>query len=162
MTSSNSSESLLIEQQRLPTSGARAMYVFALDGATRLAIPQLAVDRQGYAGGDEWRRQQYHDAAISVGGGRFVADGTVAVPGGEDATAFRIGDCDYLATASIRTGAGPYELNCESTIFRRDQAQVRQSFQRNASPPLRPSSGITFRLAAAIFWPWLRVSFTKG
>ena len=38
-------------------------------------------------------------------------------PGGEDAEFFRIGAREFLAVASIRTGAGPYDFNATSTIF---------------------------------------------
>jgi EPTP domain len=114
---------LLVEHQRLPTSGARALQVFTLDGVMRLAIPQLAVDipnsPAAMNGGDsDTTLLLYRWAA-----GNFVADGELPVPGGEDASFFKIGSAEFLATASIRTGAGPYELNCESTIFRREQGK---------------------------------------
>jgi hypothetical protein len=39
------------------------------------------------------------------------------VAGGEDVEFFRIADRAFLATASLRTGADPYELNAQSTLF---------------------------------------------
>ncbi len=129
MTATASRESLLVEQQRLPTSGARGMHIFTLDGVLRLAIPQLALDQpDGPAvmnGGDSNTMMPMYRWTA----GRFIADGELPVPGGEDATAFRVGTADFLATASIRTGSGPYELNCDSVIFRRVEGRW-ESFQR--------------------------------
>jgi hypothetical protein len=50
-------------------------------------------------------------------GGRFAPWATLPAPGGEDAEFFTIGDRSFLAVASIRTGAGPYEFAATSTIF---------------------------------------------
>jgi hypothetical protein len=120
---------LLIEQQRLSTSGARAVQLFTLDGDLKLAIPQLAVDKPhspaAMNGGDSNTTLLLYRWA----GGQFAADGELSVPGGEDACSFSIGSAEFLATASIRTGAGPYELNCESTIFCRDKSRWKP-FQR--------------------------------
>lgn len=120
--------SLLREHQRLATSGARAAATFTTDGALRLAVPQLALDVAGEPpymnGGDSncdlllYRWQE----------GCFVEDGRLAVPGGEDAHYFRIGEYEFLATASIRTGAGPYDYNSDSVLFRREAGSWR-SFQ---------------------------------
>jgi hypothetical protein len=116
---------LLVEHQRLPTSGARAVHTFTCGGALRLAVPQLAVDQAGSAaamnGGDSNTDMQLYRWAA----GRFVADGQLPVPGGEDATFFRIGKDAFLATASIRSGAGPYDLDCQSVIYRSDDGQWR-------------------------------------
>ncbi len=109
----------LIEHQRLATTGARTALPFRLsDGVLRLIVPQLAKDVPGEAaymnGGDS-------DVAASLHrweGGRFVEDGALPVPGGEDAHVFRLGGETYLATASIRTGRGPYEMNAHSLIRR--------------------------------------------
>jgi hypothetical protein len=120
---------LLVEHQRLATFGARAVHVFSLEGAVRLAIPQLALDvanaPAAMNGGDSNTMMPLYRWTA----GNFVVDGELPVPGGEDATAFRIGAAEFLATASIRTGTGPYDLNCESTIFRRDRGRW-ESFQR--------------------------------
>ncbi len=53
-------------------------------------------------------------------GGTYARIGAVSVPGGEDAEFFRINDRAFLATASVRTGRGPYEYHTESQIFRWD------------------------------------------
>lgn len=50
-------------------------------------------------------------------GGSFVEHTRLPVPGGEDAEFFQIGARGFVATASLRTGKGPYDLNTESTIF---------------------------------------------
>jgi hypothetical protein len=110
---------LLTEHQRLATSGARAVLPFHVGGRLRLAVPQLAVDiprtPAHMNGGDSNIDMLLYRWA----GGRFIEDGGLPVPGGEDAFAFQIDDTDYLATASIRTGAGPYDLNTESVLYRR-------------------------------------------
>jgi EPTP domain len=110
---------ILTLQQRLPTSGARAVAPFELDGSLYLAIPQLAEDVPGQtpqmnAGNSDidmivyrWQEGQFHEAE------------RLAVPGGEDAVFFQIGADRFLATASVRTGDGPYDLNAASKIYRR-------------------------------------------
>lgn len=106
----------LHEHQRLPTSGARAMEVLEQDGHLFLAVPQLAVDLPGRApsmmAGD-------HSAATLLyrwDGGRFLPFQSLDTPGGEDAEAFCIGSRRFLATASLRTGADPYDMAVTSTI----------------------------------------------
>jgi hypothetical protein len=107
----------LTEAGRLPTSGARAVEPFRIDGTTFLAVPQLATDIPGQPpdinGGDS-------DTSLRVlraDDGRFVEHQRLNVPGGEDAEFFRIDDRIFLATASIRTGHGPYEFGTQSRIF---------------------------------------------
>ncbi len=112
---------LLIEHQRLPTSGARAVHTFLLDGALRLAIPQLAVDQAGSTAAMNNGDSNTDMPIYRWDDGKFAAEGQLTVPGGEDATFFGIDGAEFLATASIRTGSGPYELNCHSTIFRRNK-----------------------------------------
>lgn len=110
---------LLVPHQRLATSGARAVLPLAIDGALHLAVPQLALDLPGQPphmnGGDSdtdlllfrWRD------------GRFEADDRLPLPGGEDVLAFAIGEDKFLATAGVRTGRGPYDLNTHAVIYRR-------------------------------------------
>jgi hypothetical protein len=107
----------LTEWCRIPTSGARAVEPFHLDGHDVLAIPQLAYDiantDAGMNGGDS------NTELLLL---RRDADGyepwrTVPAPGGEDAEFFRIGERAFLATASIRTGAGPYRYATDSTLY---------------------------------------------
>lgn len=111
---------MLVEHQRLNTSGARAVLEFRTDGALRLAVPQLAVDIPGKPaqtnGGDSNTDMLLYRWAD----GRFIEDGVLPVPGGEDALFFRIGDREFLATASIRTGSGPYDINADSVLYRRN------------------------------------------
>ena len=101
----------------LPTSGARAVEAFELDGNAILAIPQLAYDVAGTPanmnGGDS-----NTDLLLM----RRDATGyhlwqTVPSSGGEDAEFFRIDDRAFLAVASIRTGTGPYEFAADSQVF---------------------------------------------
>lgn len=110
---------LLSVHQRLATSGARTALPFRVDGALYLAVPQLAVDSgqpvANMNGGDS-------DTDLILyrwTGGRFVEEERLAVSGGEDALVFAIDGETFLATASVRTGGGPYEYNAVSRIFRR-------------------------------------------
>jgi len=110
---------LLVEHQRLATSGARAVLPFWTEAQLRLAIPQLAVDIP-----DTPNHMNGGDSDIDMPlyrwlDGRFVTDGSLSVPGGEDAHFFQIEGTDFLATASIRTGHGPYDLNTGSVVYRR-------------------------------------------
>src|ERR1700722_19952160 len=88
---------LLIEHQRLATSGARAVLPFQSGTQLRLAIPQLAVDIPGSPpymnGGDS----NINMLLFRWAGGRFIEDGRLPVPGGEDALFFRIGGIEFLA-----------------------------------------------------------------
>jgi hypothetical protein len=108
---------MLTEWCRISTSGARAVTPFDVDGRSLLAIPQLAYDVPGEPasmnGGDS-------DTEMLIL--RRTADGyehfqSVPAPGGEDAEFFRVGDRAFLATASIRTGHGPYHFDAESTVY---------------------------------------------
>src|ERR1700685_3602449 len=114
-----SGEKLLIEHQRLTTSGARAVLPFYRGGQLQLAVPQLAIDIPGtpaYMNGGDSNTDML---LYRWSGGQFIEDGRLPVPGGEDALAFQIDDVEFLATASIRTGAGPYDLNTDSVLYRR-------------------------------------------
>ncbi|ODU15572.1 MAG: hypothetical protein BGP22_34830 [Variovorax sp. 67-131] len=103
--------------QDLDTSGARAAETFVHGGTRYLVVPQLAVDVPG------------QPAMITVGDSNvdalvyrwqdeaFVPHARLPVPGGEDAEFFEIGARAFLATASLKSGTGPYELNVESVIF---------------------------------------------
>jgi hypothetical protein len=111
--------SLLRRVGALPTSGARAAAVFALDGVVRLAAPQLACDIPGspalMQGGDS-------DTELLLfrwDGKEFVDDARLPAPGGEDAEFFTLGAECFLAVASARRGKGPYEPNIDSVIYRR-------------------------------------------
>jgi hypothetical protein len=131
MTTPDSNEragTFLAEHQRLATSGARAVLAFRTDGELRLAVPQLAMDIPGTPpymnGGDS----NIDMPLYRWSAGRFVEDGRLPVPGGEDAVFFQIGGAEFLATASIRTGTGPYDLNADSILYRRAGGEW-ESFQ---------------------------------
>ena len=108
----------LVEHQRLATSGARTALPFRIDGALRLAVPQLSTDVAGERpymnGGDS----DVDALLYRWEAGRFVEDGGLPCSGGEDAHVFRIGGDTFLALASIRTGQGPYDMNAQSVIHR--------------------------------------------
>lgn len=110
---------LMTELARIPTSGARAVETFAIDGHRYLVIPQLAVDvadtPANMNGGDSTAA----DVLVlrSAGGAAFAPFQRLPVPGGEDAEFFRIGDRAFLAVACIRAGRGPYDYARPQQIF---------------------------------------------
>jgi hypothetical protein len=110
---------LLVEHQRLATSGARAVHEFHIGTELRLAIPQLAVDIPGAPALMNGGNSNVDMLLYRWSGGAFVEDGRLPVPGGEDALFFAIEGEEFLATASIRTGAGPYDLNTDSVLYLR-------------------------------------------
>jgi len=107
----------LTELQRVPTSGARAVEVFQVDGTDLLAIPQLARDVPGAAAGMNGGDSDTDLLLLRLVDGRYVPFSALPGPGGEDAEFFTIGERAFLAVASIRTGAGPYRYTTSSRIF---------------------------------------------
>jgi hypothetical protein len=116
---SSSGSAILTLLQRLPTSGARAVVPFELDGDHYLAIPQLAEDIPGQKPQMNAGNSDLDMIIYRWRDGRFDESERLPVPGGEDAVFFQIGAERFLATASIRTGSGPYDLNTSSRIYRR-------------------------------------------
>jgi hypothetical protein len=109
--------------QSLDTNGARAAETFVHSGRRYLVIPQLAMDVPGQPAKMTVGNSNVDALVFIWADGRFVAHGLLPVPGGEDAEYFRIGEREFLATASLRRGAGPYDLNCHSVIFELKQGQ---------------------------------------
>jgi hypothetical protein len=107
----------LTEVQRIPTSGARAVEPVRAGGHDLLAVPQLARDVPGTPPGMNGGASDAGLLLLSRRGGRFEPWATLPAPGGEDAEFFTIGERSFLAVASIRTGAGPYQFATTSTIF---------------------------------------------
>ena len=107
----------LTEVQRIPTWGARAVEPVRVGGHDLLAIPQLAKDIPGGPPGMNGGDSDTDLLLLNRAGGRFEPWATLPAPGGEDAEFFTIGDRSFLAVASIRTGAGPYQFATTSTIF---------------------------------------------
>src|ERR1700724_3331371 len=110
---------LLTEHQRLATSGARAVLPFHCGGQLRLAVPQLAEDIPGTPAHMNGGDSNIDMLLYRWAGGRFIEDGRLPVPGGEDAFAFQIDNTDYLERARFDTVRGPKELNPASTLSRR-------------------------------------------
>src|SRR5580658_2171903 len=108
---------ILTEVQRIPTSGAHAAEPVPVAGFDLLAIPQLARDIPGEPPGMNGGDSDTDLLLLRRSAGQFVPWVTLPAPGGEDAEFFTIGDRSFLAVASIRTGAGPYEFATTSRIF---------------------------------------------
>jgi hypothetical protein len=109
--------SLLSEVCRLPTSGARAVAPFELDGSSWLAVPQLAVDVPGTVAGMNAGDSDTRLLLFRREAGCYELHSTLEAPGGEDAEFFVLDGRTFLAVASIRSGAGPYDFATPSRLF---------------------------------------------
>lgn len=105
--------------QTLETSGARRAHVFTLDDAIHLAVPQLAEDILDRPANMNGGNADVDALLYRWEGGRFVDDGRLPCPGGEDALCFSNAEGTFLAFANLRTGSGPYQANIGSLIYRR-------------------------------------------
>lgn len=103
--------------QEIETSGARAMETFEHAGTRYLVVPQLARDAAGQPALMTLGASDADTLVYRWENGQFTPHASLPVPGGEDAEFFRIGGRAFVATASLRTGCDPYELNTESIIF---------------------------------------------
>ena len=106
----------LTERQRIPTSGARAVQPFTVDGLDLLAVPQLAVDVPGGPVGMNAGDSDTELLVLRRQDGRYLPYATLPAPGGEDAEFFTVGGRAFLAVASIRSGSGPYAYVTDSWI----------------------------------------------
>jgi hypothetical protein len=106
----------LRELQRIPTSGARAVEVFSVDGLDLLAIPQLALDVPDAPAGLNVGDSDTDLVLLRRAGERYEFHAAIPAPGGEDAEFFSIGARHFLAVASIRRGSGPYQYTVPSVI----------------------------------------------
>lgn len=107
----------LTERIRIPTSGARAVAPFTLDGRSFLAIPQLASDAPGTPPGMNGGDSNTDLLLLRREGDGYVRHQRIPAPGGQDAEFFRIGDQAFLAVAGIRSGRGPYNHEIDSSIY---------------------------------------------
>ena len=103
--------------QRLNTSGARAVEAFVHAGTQYLAVAQLARDIPGRPAQMNGGDSNMETLVYRWKEGGFVEHQRLCVAGGEDVEFFKIADRAFLATASLRTGADPYELNVHSVLF---------------------------------------------
>ncbi|OAP59667.1 hypothetical protein AYL99_06965 [Fonsecaea erecta] len=104
--------------QSFPTSGARAVSYFSIGDNDFLAIPQLAEDiPNGPVGMNEGNSDVDLIIWKANKAGLFEEWQRLPVSGGEDVEFFTIQGRHFLATASIRTGKGPYNFNVSSIIF---------------------------------------------
>jgi len=109
---------ILTEHQRLPTSGARAVLSYVISGARYLIVPQLSKDVENTPahmnGGDS-------DTGAPIfkwSAGRFIEHDRLPLTGGEDIDYFQLGADQFLITAGVRSGHGPYEYNIDQTLFK--------------------------------------------
>ncbi len=125
--------------QSLTTSGARAVLPFTHEGVLYLAVPQLAEDIPGQAAQMTAGNSDVDTLVYKWTNGSFVEHGRIPLSGGEDAEFFRIGDRDFLAIASLRSGRGPYDFNSSSVVYQwSDRGLIPfQSFQTFAAKQWR-------------------------
>jgi EPTP domain len=109
---------ILVEHQRLPTSGARAVVPFALAGAQYLIVPQLAADAPGTPAHMNGGNSDTGAAIYRWQHGCWVEDGLLPLSGGEDAEFFNLAEESYLVTAGVRSGHGPYHYNIDQVLYR--------------------------------------------
>jgi hypothetical protein len=109
---------ILTEHQRLPTSGARAVLSYVISGARYLIVPQLSKDVENTPahmnGGDS-------DTGAPIfkwSAGRFVEHDRLPLSGGEDIDYFQLGPDQFLVTAGVRSGHGPYDYNIDQTLYK--------------------------------------------
>ena len=107
---------LLQVYQSLPTSGARAMTIFMLDGHLTLAIPQMAEDVPDQPASMQGGNSNVSMPVLRWADGRFQPWLQVPLPGGEHAEFFEIGTRSFLATVGVRSGSGPYDHNTDAIV----------------------------------------------
>jgi hypothetical protein len=108
---------MLTEINRIPTTGARAVEPFRHDGTLYLVIPQLAADAPGQAPSMIGGNSDVDSLVLTWRNGCCAEHQRLPITGGEDAEFFRIGERAFLATATLRSGQGPYRYDVASTIF---------------------------------------------
>lgn len=106
--------------QRLATTGARAVEPFSDDGELYLAVPQLSEDVAGQTWAMTGGNSDVDTLVYRWRDGCFVPHQRLALPGGEDAEFFVIGERRFLAVASLRSGQGPYRMDVDSVIYEID------------------------------------------
>jgi len=131
----SSPSSLLREVQRLATTGARAVEPFSHGAQHYLAVPQLAADQPGQPAAMTAGNSDVDLIVYRWVEGQFVEHQRLPVPGGEDAEFFAIGERRFLATASLRAGAGPYEMRIRSQVYELhgDRFEPFQAFDTHAA-----------------------------
>ncbi|KAH8678371.1 hypothetical protein BX600DRAFT_507323 [Xylariales sp. PMI_506] len=112
-------QSILEPAQSLETTGARAVCTFEVDGTPYLVIPQLAQDIEGQVADMTRGDSDVPVHVYTYRGGQWSIFQQLPSPGGEDAEAFRIGNRQFLAIASLRSGSGAtsYEYSTHSNIY---------------------------------------------
>jgi EPTP domain len=109
----------LVEHQCLPTSGARGMSTFVVSGSRYLIVPQLARDLPGTPAHMNGGDSDLGAAIFRWQDGKFVEDGVLPLSGGEDVLFFKFGAGEFLITAGIRSGHGPFNYNIEQVLYKR-------------------------------------------
>src|SRR6266702_8043555 len=118
----------LVEHQRLPTSGARGMSTFVVSGQRYLIVPQLARDLPDTPAHMNGGDSDVGAPTFRWEGGKFVDDGVLPLSGGEDVLFFEFEAGQFLITAGIRSGHGPFNYNIDQVLYKRSGTKW-ESFQ---------------------------------
>ncbi len=109
---------LLKPFQQLPTSGARSVVPFELDGKTYLAIPELAEDNPGQDPDMNGGNSDIYSKIYQWTKDGFELYQELPCHGGESMNFFKINGQAFLALSNIRTGDYPnYNYNAYSQIY---------------------------------------------
>jgi hypothetical protein len=109
---------ILIEHQRLPTSGARAVLPYVISDTQYLVVPQLSKDMDNTPAHMNGGDSNTGAPIFKWTDGRFVVHDTLPLTGGEDIDYFQLGAERFLVTAGIRSGHGPYCYNIDQTLYK--------------------------------------------
>ncbi|MDF3201807.1 hypothetical protein P3C29_24225 [Pseudomonas sp. 1912-s] len=113
----------LSEVQRLPTDCARSAKSFIRDDRRYMAIAQFAEDIAGQPAGMHAGDSDICSLIYRYHSTGFELTDSIPVAGAEDAEFFTIGGRWFLATASIRSGNGPFEHDVKSVIFEHQEGR---------------------------------------
>lgn len=97
----------LHEYQRLPTSGARAVVPYFIDGVPYLAVPQLAEDIEGEPPDMNGGTSDLDALVYRWEQGKFAEYQRIPSHGGECIAVGQWGGRHYMAVAHIRSGRNP-------------------------------------------------------
>lgn len=109
---------ILSEQQRLSTSGARAVLPYVISGAQYLIIPQLSKDVANTPAHMNGGDSNTGAPIFKWSGGQFIEHDILPLSGGEDVDFFQLGTNHFLITAGVRSGHGPYDYNIDQIVYR--------------------------------------------
>jgi len=104
------------------------MSTFVVSGKRYLIVPQLACDLPDTPAHMNGGDSDVGAPTFRWEGGKFVDDGVMPLSGGEDVLFFEFGAGQFLITAGIRSGHGPFDYNIDQVLYKRSGSKW-ESFQ---------------------------------